>query len=572
MSPATTPGLVSLPSLAVYGWMSRLGIREYRSKIMLMAFCGTHVPLISLSLYHAVRAGDGPIGVLGTLGITLVATLAGTALTLLVLDHLLRPVLATAAALRAYREGGPRVRLPTEFSDEVGTLMADADRTLAHLDRTLDVLAHVDEVTGLPNRRRFLQQVDTRRAAGEPFAVVAVRVANLPRLVQTLDTAAGDVVMRTLAARLAERTHVAHALSRTARSEFACLIALDPLATVDWSDLTERVRDALAACSGELVLGDVTVRPALVVGVAVHPDDAALSDVLLDRAASAAAQATDDEPVSFHSSVSTEAAIERLKLESELRRAIDGDELTLHYQPVVEAGSGRVVGAEALVRWLHPERGLLGPGVFVPVAEASGLITPLGLWVLDRACAQLRVWSEQGLDLRVAVNLSARQFADDALVQHVLNAAERHGVSPHQLEIELTETVAMADHEHTRRVFAALRDAGVGIAIDDFGTGYASMSWLRKLPFDKLKIDREFVRDVDADADNQAICGALIALARGLGLTVLAEGAETDREVRYLRAQGCSLFQGYHFSRPVPPEDLLRFASGSGGDDACVAA
>ena len=543
-------------SLWFYERLSRLHFLGYRGKIMVMAFIGTHIPLIALTSYFALQSSPDVGTFLRTVGVTLVATLLGTGITLIVLNQLLRPVLMTSAALRSYRETGKVQTLPVHLNDEVGTLMADAQYTIDHLDARLDALEHVHEVTALPNHKRFLQLLEARIARGETFAVVALRFSNLSRVADTLDRGEAEAAARSMARRLSERAELGENLSHVTTAEFACTVGARKGDTSPWLEAAARVRTALAACAQEMTLSGVVLQPELHAGVAVFPTDAVSAGDLLDRALTAAAQAAqtlEPQQVRMHSAEARQAALRRFTLENELRRAIEQDEFELHYQPVVDVQAGRSVGGEALIRWRHPERGMVPPGEFIAAAEASGLIQPIGLWVMRRACAQVREWNDRRGDrLRVAINLSARQFLDPELKRHVLEAIEQNGISPDQLEIELTETAAMVDHDHTRRVFTSLRDAGVSIAIDDFGTGYASMSYLRKLPFDKLKIDREFVTDVHRVQHNQAICRALIELSRGLKLKVLAEGAETLEEVDFLARHGCELFQGFYFSRPVP--------------------
>ena len=543
-------------SLWFYERLSRLHFLGYRGKIMVMAFIGTHIPLIALTSYFALQSSPDVGTFLRTVGVTLVATLLGTGITLIVLNQLLRPVLMTSAALRSYRETGKVQTLPVHLNDEVGTLMADAQYTIDHLDARLDALEHVHEVTALPNHKRFLQLLEARIARGETFAVVALRFSNLSRVADTLDRGEAEAAARSMARRLSERAELGENLSHVTTAEFACTVGARKGDTSTWLEAAARVRTALAACAQEMTLSGVVLQPELHAGVAVFPTDAVSAGDLLDRALTAAAQAAqtlEPQQVRMHSAEARQAALRRFTLENELRRAIEQDEFELHYQPVVDVQAGRSVGGEALIRWRHPERGMVPPGEFIAAAEASGLIQPIGLWVMRRACAQVREWNDRRGDrLRVAINLSARQFLDPELKRHVLEAIEQNGISPDQLEIELTETAAMVDHDHTRRVFTSLRDAGVSIAIDDFGTGYASMSYLRKLPFDKLKIDREFVTDVHRVQHNQAICRALIELSRGLKLKVLAEGAETLEEVDFLARHGCELFQGFYFSRPVP--------------------
>ena len=263
-------------------------------------------------------------------------------------------------------------------------------------------------------------------------------------------------------------------------------------------------------------------------------------------------------PVAFFSGQSRDALIERHALERDLRRALErDDELVLHYRPVVDADGDAIIGAEALIRWEHPTRGRVSPGEFIPLAEESDLIERIGRWTLRTACRQIARWREQGVSgVKVAVNLSARQFRDPGLLNYVEATIREFAIEPGSLEVELTETSAMNDAASTSAIMGRVRDLGVSIAIDDFGTGYSSMSYLRTMPFNKLKIDREFVQDIAGNADRQAICHALIALARELRLEVLAEGTETESEVRTLREQGCSVFQGFYFHRPMPAEEV----------------
>jgi len=434
-----------------------------------------------------------------------------------------------------------------------------------HLEGLLDTLEHHDEVTGLPNGRRFIQQLQSRLAKSQPTSVLVLHVQNLARVADTFDRGRANQFSRELAIRFSECRALGDNVARIDAAHFAAILAPLPDAATPWIDRATQARTAIGACSSEIDLGAMRIAPVLRGGIATFPEDGSDAVSLLDRALAAAAQAGDASPVVLHSAEARRSALRRFHLEQDLRRAIDQEEFELFYQPVIDIDMRKAAGAEALIRWRHPDRGLVAPGEFIAAAEASGLIEPIGLWVLQKACAQVREWNELGYrHLRMAINLSARQFLDPNLVRHVMEALDHHGISPAQLEIELTETAAMLDHERTRRLFTALRDLGVGIAIDDFGTGFASMSYLRTLPFDKLKIDREFVANVHTVPENQAICGALIELSKGLGLKVLAEGTEKEEEVRYLVDRGCYLFQGYSFSRPVPSSEfdlLLRLRS-----------
>lgn len=306
-------------------------------------------------------------------------------------------------------------------------------------------------------------------------------------------------------------------------------------------------------------LDALEIKPQLLCGVAGFPNDADDVETLLDHAVAAAAQATPASPVVLHSTDARQAAFKRLTIEQHLRRAIEEDEFFLCYQPIVDVDGGRVAGAEALIRWQKPGQGLISPATFIPAAEASGLIAPIGRWVMQQACEQLRQWNAAGLDgMRISINLSARQFLDPQLSTQIAQAIDRAGIDAHQVEIELTETSAMHDIAYTRQMLSKLRDLGITVAIDDFGTGYGSMTYLRNLPLDKLKIDREFVTDVHQRSNGQAICRSMIALSQGLGLDVVAEGTEKAEEVRYLSTEGCNLFQGFFFAKPLIAADFAQ--------------
>jgi EAL domain-containing protein (putative c-di-GMP-specific phosphodiesterase class I) len=255
-------------------------------------------------------------------------------------------------------------------------------------------------------------------------------------------------------------------------------------------------------------------------------------------------------------------ALERLSLERSLRRALERDELRLHYQPQYDLANGRVVGVEALIRWQHPEEGLISPGRFMPFAEETGLILPIGAWVLERACWQNREWQSAGLPaLRMSVNISALQFRQPGFAETVRHALLVSGLDARYLELEVTESVIMHDAERVTAALAELKRMGLELAIDDFGTGYSSLSYLKRFPIDRLKIDQSFVRDIPSDGEDAAIISAIIGLTRNLGLRTIAEGVETNEQLEFLREQGCDEVQGYLLSRPLTPEacaQLLR--------------
>jgi EAL domain-containing protein (putative c-di-GMP-specific phosphodiesterase class I) len=295
------------------------------------------------------------------------------------------------------------------------------------------------------------------------------------------------------------------------------------------------------------------------IGISLCPSDGADAETLIRNADTAMYHAKGDGRGTFHffRPQMTERVKRRLALEIGLRQALERQEFVLHFQPIVQLGSGELVGAEALVRWNHPERGLVPPGEFIPVAEDIGLIVPLGEWVLREACAQASRWpTAGGSSLFVSVNLSARQFHEVSLVSVAADALARSGLPPSRLELEITESVLMQQTEASTRMLRELEALGVRLAIDDFGTGYSSLGYLKRFPVSTLKIDRSFLRDVSRDDDDRAIVTAIMAMARSLGLTVTAEGVERSDQITFLRELGCDQAQGYLYGRPGPVGDL----------------
>ena len=298
------------------------------------------------------------------------------------------------------------------------------------------------------------------------------------------------------------------------------------------------------------------------IGISVFPHDGNGTEELIKNAefAMSHAKANGRNGYQFFKQEMNTTAQKRLLLESDLRGAVEREEFLLHYQPQIDLASGRVIGVEALVRWQHPQRGLVPPDLFIPIAEETGLILPIGDFVLKTACRQLNAWLSEGLpQVRMAVNLSARQFKQGNLPSLVAKIIEETGIDPRLLELEITESAAMDNPEaaiiHLRR----FREMGVELAIDDFGTGYSSLSYLKLFPVNRLKIDRSFVKDIETDTDDAAIAAATIALAHKLGKEVVAEGVETEGQLSFLKNQQCDIIQGYFFSRPLPAEQLAAF-------------
>ena len=298
------------------------------------------------------------------------------------------------------------------------------------------------------------------------------------------------------------------------------------------------------------------------IGISLFPSDAQDEESLTGNADAAmyAAKEEGRNDFRFHSPAIKTQSIERLMLETSLRRALERNELSLYYQPKRDLGHDAIAGVEVLLRWRHPDLGLLQPSRFIPLAEETGLIVPIGKWVLETACAQNMAWLRQGLPaIRIAVNLSPRQFADSNLLHDIRGALEKSGMPAQLLELEITESMVMQNVERTVRVLEAIKSLGITLAIDDFGTGYSSMSLVKKFPIDALKIDRSFVREIMNDCEDKAIVDAIIALGRALNLTVVAEGVETAEQEAFLRAHNCDEIQGYLISKPVPADEFAAF-------------
>jgi EAL domain-containing protein (putative c-di-GMP-specific phosphodiesterase class I)/GGDEF domain-containing protein len=536
----------------------------YRSMILLVIVVGAHIPLLALIGFFMYRNALGLNATIATLLVAVIATLVGVGGMGWALTQLLKPVMMTSESLREYTLNRTLPELPLEFEDEVGTLMCDTSYALTHLNGALGELAHYDRLTGLPNRATFLRRLAEGDASAS-YALCVLRVANLPKLTLAFGNAPANTATVAFFARLeaglADNGCERPLLSRIDAELFGFRIE----AGAQDAALGDRAARLVRGLRQEITVGELRFNPEFELGLALHPVDSTEPDELLDRAIAALAPVAAEGmgvPNPPASREASERSRTRVRIEQDLRRALDRDEFVLHYQPLVDVGKQRVFGAEALIRWNHPELGLLGPGQFIGVAEESGLMDPIGQWVLEAAARQLNAWTGTDLEaLRLSINLSARQFRNERIVRHISNALRSNGVSPSRLEIELTETAAMRDSRMTHAILSSLRNLGVTSAIDDFGTGYSSMSYLRTLPFDKLKIDREFVMNVEQRPKSLAICRALIELSDGLGITVLAEGTETAAEVAQMMQLGCNQFQGYYFSKPVPAAMLSDVAA-----------
>ena len=415
-----------------------------------------------------------------------------------------------------------------------------------------------DPLTGLPNRHALFQRMALAVAAaqrdGHVVGVVMIALNRFSLVNDAYGHDAGDALLRAVGSRLLDTVHVRDMVARLGGDEFVVLLAnLQPdlvLAVVD------RIRAALSLAF-DLTCAEVLIGTSI--GVSFAPRDGVDAQALIRNAevAMQGAKTGGWNAVRCYAEEMNLRTAERLSMEFDLRRALANGEFELRYQPIIDVISGRIVEAEALLRWNRPQHGLVAPDQFIPLAEASGLIVPIGKWVLDEACRQVAAWRRSGLaPVRIGVNLSARQFREPGLESVVAEALAAHGLAGSDLVLEVTESLLMTDMEAASQTLLRLKQLGVRISLDDFGTGYSSLSYLKRLPLDTLKIDRSFVRDICTDLDDAAIAATIISMARNLNLGVIAEGVETSEQLAHLKASGCACAQGYLFSRPVVAPDF----------------
>ncbi len=423
-------------------------------------------------------------------------------------------------------------------------------------------LATHDEMTGLGNRVLFNEllsnAITTSRRYRRRFAVLFVDLDRFKIINDSLGHEGGDQLLREMAVRFKTSVRDSDILARFGGDEFVLLAHEVP------------DRQAAAIIARNLLL--LTLKPVRIagqqcrvtasIGIAMYPDDAEDANTLMKHADMAMYRAKQEgkNGYQFYSAIIGAVSEKRLQFETGLREAVSRNELSLHYQAKVDIHSGRIRGVEALMRWSHPEFGEVSPVQFIPIAEESGLIVPLGLWALRRACAQAVAWLKDGLPpLSMAVNLSPRQFLDPHLVDSIRRTLEETGMPPTLLELEITESVMLHDIESAVAKLTAIRSLGVRLSVDDFGTGYSSLSQLKRFPIDSLKIDRSFIRGIPTDKDDMAITEAILALGKTLGVTIVAEGVETIEQQTFLQRHACHEMQGFYFSRPIPAEQFATF-------------
>ncbi|MBV8636427.1 MAG: EAL domain-containing protein, partial [Burkholderiaceae bacterium] len=450
-----------------------------------------------------------------------------------------------------YRQG-------VQVEDGVVAIMRDISER-KRLETKVRYQATHDALTGLSNRTllhdRLNQAIAQATREDREIWVIFADLDRFKMVNDSLGHKAGDAFLLAVAERLQAIVREADTVARLGGDEFVLILP----ETSDSRMSVGTVQRIMQTISQSITVEGKEFSLNCSIGVSVFPNDGESAELLIERADMAMyrAKETGRNNFQFFTAEMNERLIERMRIEEALRDAVERGEFELFYQPQLDLSSGRVIGVEALIRWRHPEMGLVSPARFIPLAEETGLIVPIGHWVLESACTQAMAWERAGLGgLRIAVNLSTRQFAQPDLVQSIAAALRDSGLAPGRLEIELTEGLVMSDVENAIETLHELKRLGVQLAIDDFGTGYSSLSYLRRFPIDVLKIDQSFVRDITASSGEATIVHTIIAMAHNLNLRVIAEGVETREQLAYLRKHECDEMQGYYFSRPLPAAEV----------------
>ena len=433
--------------------------------------------------------------------------------------------------------------------------------------------AFADPLTNLPNRLLFEDRLihallrlerTNRSSVKDRLGILFVDLDGFKPINDSFGHAAGDEILIGAAQRLLAQARSSDTVARVGGDEFLVLLedAQDAAACMA---VANRI---LKSLSQPFQLGNKELQITCSIGIVVFPDHGDRDHLIAnaDAAMYVAKRNGGNSFAVFEPHMGSDAS-EQLELQSDLRNAIQRQQMSLHYQPKIDGERGSIIGVEALLRWTHPERGMIAPDVFIPLAERFGIIINLGNWVIEEACRQLAEWRGMGLQMRVAINLSVHQLRESGLAERITQTLQRHNVQASQLLCEITESVAMEDTQATQRTFEELRDIGVYLSIDDFGTGYSSLNYLRQLPAQQLKIDRSFIRDLETEEDARAVVHAVVHLAHALGLRVVAEGVETAAQRDILLNMHCDELQGYFYAKPMPADRLLAWAKGDKQDD-----
>lgn len=498
-----------------------------------------------VSAFHAIVRGDG--------------ARSGAALPLVVHDLAVGVMIYMSTESETFT--AEFVELLQRLADNVAFAMENFDRAdeKNKADERIEYLASHDSLTDLPNRETFngllREAIDAAQRHDQRFAVLFIDLDRFKVINDSLGHEAGDLLLLEVANRLRGALRASDVVARLGGDEF--VVILDQCGDID--NVQHIATGLLAALAEPMELAGHECHTTASIGIAMYPANGSDAQTLTKNADMAMYLAKEDgkNGYRFFSKEVKTQSIERLSLESALRRALEREQFSLNYQPKVDMETGQITGVEALLRWTHPDLGNVSPAQFIPLAEETGLIVPIGRWVLNEACAQAMAWQRRGLlPLSMAVNLSPRQFADEHLLQDVDEALAASGMSPVLLQLEVTESMMMRNVGRALKVLDAIQSRGIRLAIDDFGTGYSSMSLMKHFPIDTIKIDRSFVRDLPQDSEDQAIAQAIISMGKALGMTVVAEGVENAEQEAFLRTHGCDEMQGFLISKPLPARQI----------------
>ncbi len=429
-------------------------------------------------------------------------------------------------------------------------------------------MAHHDALTDLPNRRLFLDlfkiEAAQARRNKKKLAVLFLDVDRFKEINDTLGHEIGDELLKKASSRLKASIRESDTVARIGGDEFNILVS-DITREEDAADVAGKIVENFRK---SFMISGHELRVTCSMGISIYPDDSDETDTLLRYADIAMYSAKENgrNRYYFYNPGINVRSLDRIRLENSLRQTLERGELSVHYQPLIDIKSGNMVSAEALVRWQHPEMGLLEPGRFIHLAEESGFITEIDEWVLQTVCRQARAWQDAGMPpVSITVNISARHFQNPRLVDTISHTLKENGLPPGCLDIEITESLAMSNIARTARQLKELAGMGVHISIDDFGTGYSSLNYLKRLPINRLKIDKSFIQDIAADPDDRAIIDAVTVMAHTMKMTVIAEGVETEDQLSFLRQSGCDEAQGFLFSEPLPPKKFKEFVTAGRG-------
>ncbi|MCB1176958.1 MAG: EAL domain-containing protein [Leptospiraceae bacterium] len=548
-------------NLTVYNTIDKISpLKSFTGKIMVVAFLGIHVPLLTLLVYFLISQSKSFNEILPVLIVALIATLGGTLLTLFILHSLLFPVRLTSKGLRDYLDNSILPELPLDFKDDVGKLMSDTNLTVKKLDDTIKYIITYDQLTGLPNNdsleNRIKEKVSNFENEKKDFSLCIINISNYKNLLSVHGKQISNQIIKQISNLLVQNLSDKEQLFKLEGSEFAILKSnfLSPDNLVNRISIFEKIFSNAIKINEQ----DIKLNPKF--GVSIFSEENTHGD-LVSQAHFAIQNIPENstQRIEFFSSDLRENLKKRITLENNLEQAIANKEFILYYQPQINLKTKEFSGVESLIRWKKDGK-MIPPFEFIPVAEKTGLIIPIGEWVIKESCEQGKRWIDSGMDpFKIAVNLSSEQIKLNNIIKTIEDIINKTGIDKKFIQIEITESAAMENLDKAKKTLNEFKELGVSIALDDFGTGYSSLSYLKTFPINTLKIDQSFVKTLPEDKGNLAIAGTIINLGKNLNMNTLAEGVETQEQLNTLEKLNCDNVQGYYFSKPIPSDELKTF-------------